>query len=149
MTGTLKPITKRMILVLTGLLAAAALTANGETALAAPGSSNITATCVSDGYITVSDGGNVQPQPKYFRLIVVYRTADGWQRQYLRWRPINGSSFRLTAPHGTRYLWAQVATWNGSSYSYEGGWITVENLTISPIGAITERSTRTDGYCRT
>ena len=148
MTSSTRPITKRIIFVLAGLLAAAALTANGEQALAAT-SGTVTATCVSDGYITVSDLGNVQSQPKQYRLVVVYKASGVWKHQYFNWRPVNGSSFRLNAPHGSRYLYAQVATWNGSSYTYEGGWVPVDNLTISPIGAISERSHRTDGFCQT
>jgi hypothetical protein len=144
----IKPLRKRAFILLPALLAAAALTTSGEQALAAT-SGTVSATCVSDGYITVSDSGNVQPQPKYYRLIAYYKVSGVWQKQIMKWRPVNGSSYRINAAHGSRYLYAQVATWNGSSYTYEGGWVAVENLTISPIGAISGRSHRSDGFCVT
>jgi len=145
---TIKPLSKRIVFILAGLLAAAALTANSGTALAATGG-QVGATCYSDGYIMVADGGNVQPQPKLYRLQIAYMTTNGWQWQTYNWRNLNGSSFRLNAHKGATYhVFVTIATKNDAGYTYERMWVPVENVSVSPIGAVTVTS-RTQGICKT
>jgi hypothetical protein len=148
MTATSKPLSKRIIVILVGLLAAAALGTHSQTALAASGG-QVGATCYSDGYIVVSDGGNVQPQPRMYNLQIAYKTAQGWKWQSYGWRSLNGSSFRLNTTKGsTYYLHVTIATKTDSGYTYERTWVSVENVSVSPIGAVSITS-RTQGLCKT
>lgn len=148
MTAT-KTITKQLIAVVAILTAAVSLAFTASTADAAMNAS-VTATCYSDGYIMISDGGNVQPQAKQLQLKIAYRTATGWAWKTYAWRPINGSTFRLNATKGAQYyLYATIATQTSTGFSYSSGWIPTTNVKVSPIGAVTIDSITTNGLCKT
>jgi hypothetical protein len=142
-----------LLVLLTALLAAAAIAfAAADRADAAPGAvGNVTATCYSDGYIVVNDGGNVASAPKHLQLQIAHRNAQGgWTWKKYAWRSISGKSFRLNATKGAQfYIYATIATANGSGgFTYEKDWVSVTNVKISPIGAVTG-STKTRGLCQT
>ncbi len=139
---------KQLIGIVAILVAAVSLTFTANAADAAMNAS-VTATCYSDGYMTISDGGNVQPQAKFLQLQVAYRTATGWKWQTYKYRSINGSTFRLNATRGAHYyLYATIATQTGSGYSYSSDWVPVTNVKVSPIGAV-QVDSRTSGLCKT
>jgi hypothetical protein len=147
MTAT-RTVNKQIVGILAILVAAASLAFTANPAGAAMNAS-VTATCYSDGYMTISDGGNVQPQAKFLRLKIAYRTAAGWKWQTYNWRSINGSTFRLNATRGAQYhLFATIATQTGSGFSYTSDWVPVTNVKVSPIGAV-QVASRTLGLCQT
>lgn len=110
----------------------------------------VTATCYSDGYIMINDGGNVASAPQQLQLQIAHRTATGWRWQTYAWRSVNGGSFRLNATKGARfYIFATIATSNGSGgFTYSRDYVSVTNVAVSPIGAINVTS-RTRGLCQT
>jgi hypothetical protein len=141
-----------LFLIVIALLAVASVALDAAKADAATMSGNVTATCYSDGYIIVNDGGNVMSAPKHLELQIAHRNAQGgWTWKRYAWRSISGSSFRLNATKGaTFYIHARIATANGSGgFTYDSNFVTVTNVTISPIGAISSRSTNTRGFCKT
>lgn len=138
-----------LLLLLAGLIAVAVIGFGANRADAAATSGTVTATCYSDGYIIVNDGGNVASAPKYLQLQIAHRISGGWRWTTYAWRSVNGSSFRLNATKGADYwIYATVATQTASGFSYVKGYVPVENVKVSPIGAITVDS-RTLGYCKT
>jgi hypothetical protein len=144
-----RTITKNpLTLLLAGLAAivSIAFTA-GQAEAATPGT--VAATCYSDGYITVSDGGNVASAPQFLRLKIAHRTTLGWRWQTYAWRPVNGGSFRLNATRGGQfYIYATIATRTDSGFSYSSDYVSVTNVKVSPIGAVTVAA-RTKGFCQT
>ena len=141
-----------LVLLVTGLMALALVAFASERADAAAMSvGNVTATCYSDGYIIVNDGGNVMSAPKHLQLQIAHRNPQGgWTWKKYAWRSIKGSSFRLNATKGAQfYIYATIATANGNGgFTYEKDWVSVTNVKISPIGAVTQ-TTRTRGLCST
>jgi len=112
----------------------------------------IDATCVSDGYIEINDGGNVQPAPRYYWLWVAsWTSAQGWSEwKGGPWRSVSGGSIRLdVAKGGYHALYVTYADRTSTGWSYSGEWVPITNLTISPIGAVAARSQATGYYCRT
>ena len=135
-------------LVVTALVATAAMVFATDRAEAFGGS--VTATCYSAGYIIVNDGGNVAPAPKFLRLQIAHRTAEGWKWQAYAWRAINGSSFRLNATKGSQYfVHATVATKTATGFTYSRSFVSVTNVKVSPIGAVSVESRTTNGFCQT
>ena len=139
----------RIALLLAGLFAALSVAVTAERAEAAS-PSTVTATCYSDGYIIISDGGNVASAPQHMRLQIAHRTAQGWSWQPYQWRAVNGGSFRLNATRGGQfYIYVTIATANGAGgFTYSSDYVSVTNVKISPIGAVTS-TTRTRGLCNT
>lgn len=139
----------RIALLLASLFAAFSVALATDKAEAAS-PSTVTATCYSDGYITISDGGNVASAPQHLRLRIAYRTSSGWRWQTYQWRAVDGSSFRLNATRGAQYhIHATIATANGSGgFTYQSDFVSVTNVNVSPIGAVTVES-RTKGLCKT
>jgi type II secretory pathway pseudopilin PulG len=150
MTSTLT-IRKQLVGIVAILAAAISLTfaANSADAASQALNASVTATCYSDGYIMISDGGNVQPQAKYLQLQIAYKTSTGWKWQKYAWRSISGSTFRLNTTRGATYwIYATVATQSGSGFTYTSDYVPVTNVKVSPIGAITVDS-KTLGFCKT
>jgi hypothetical protein len=148
MTRTATITKNPLMLLLAGLAAAVSIAVTaGQADAATP--ATVAATCYSDGYITVSDGGNIASAPQYLRLKIARRTAQGWRWQSYSWRPVNGGSFRLNATRGGQfYIYATIATSTGSGFSYSSDYVSVTNVQVSPIGAVTATS-RTKGFCQT
>jgi hypothetical protein len=112
--------------------------------------SEVKATCYSDGYIRVFDGGNVAGPAQRIRMQIAHMTSYGWRWTTYSWRDVNGSSFRFNTTKGARYwIHVTIATQNGSGgWSYDKGYVSVTNVKVSPIGAI-EIDSRTVGLCKT
>jgi hypothetical protein len=147
MSDTLTISTKKLMLVVLAVATAIALHLAGTANAATPAA--VKATCYSDGYLTISDGGNVASAPQFLRLQIGVPTASGIRWTTYAWRPVNGGSFRMNATRGGKYfIYATIATRTGSGFSYQRGYVSVTNVAVSPIGAVTVTS-RTAGVCNT
>ena len=150
MTRTQNLSKSTLLALLAALLAATFVAFGADRADAAAAGGNVTATCYSDGYIMINDGGNVASAPQHLRLQIAHRTAQGWSWKTYAWRSVNGSSFRLNATRGAQfYIHATIATRTASGgFTYSSDYVSVTNVKVSPIGAVNVDS-RTRGLCKT
>jgi hypothetical protein len=150
MTDSLTISTKKLKIAVAAILILIAIAAISAGRADAATPATVKATCYSDGYLTISDGGNVAPAPQFLRLQIGVRTSAGIRWTTYAWRPVTGGTFRMNATKGGKYyIYATVATRTASGgFTYARGYVSVTNVGVSPIGAITVIS-QTNGFCQT